>query len=230
MPAGSTSVQAHGDAARWVSAFPGLRDVADECWRTVAPRARELLLPPAHSLFREGDPCHDYLLLVDGAARVFKSFPSGREMVLYRLTGGASCLLSASILLAGGRYSADAHTERDSHAVLIAARDFHLAFDRSRGFREFVTREFGGRVRELLGLLETLVIDQIEVRLARWLSARGAGAAISVSHRELARDLGTAREVISRQLKAFEKRGWVRLARKQIVLLDPQALDALAGG
>ena len=212
-------------APAWVQSFPGLKDVADKHWLDVANRAKELVVPANEQVFREGDACGHYIFVLDGATRVYKSFESGREMVLYRLEGGQTCILTTSVLLAGEVYPADAMTDADTQAVLIPARDFHSAFDRSKGFRDYVTRAFGGRIRDLIMLLEGVVTRQVDVRLARWLAANSNGGQVVVSHRELAFELGTAREVISRLLKDFEKQGWVRLSRRTIEVLDVAALQ-----
>ncbi len=215
----------------WVSGFARLCDVEDEQWLAVAERARMVELPRDYRVFSEGDACNNYILVVDGATRVYKSFESGREMLLYRLQGGQTCILTTSVLLApDGPYPADALTEAPTLAVLIPARDFHLAFEHSKGFRDYVCSSFGGRVRELIMLLEGVVARQVDVRLARWLISNHTPEGISVSHRELAYELGTAREVISRQLKDFEKRGWLELSRKNIQVLDAGALQRVMDG
>lgn len=215
----------------WLAAFPDLSAVDDPDWRAVACAAQTLTLPGATEVFREGDPCSKYILVVDGCVRVYKTFESGREMVLYRLEEGQTCVLTTSLLLAGGLYPASAQTEPETHAVLIGRRDFHRAFDRSRGFRNFVCASFGGRIRDMIMLLEAVAVKHVDVRLAKWLLAHSAPAEpIPVSHRELAFELGTAREVVSRQLKDFEQRGWVRLARKRIQVLDREALRIMALG
>jgi CRP/FNR family transcriptional regulator len=213
-------------APEWVQLFPGLQDIRDDHWLDVANRANELTVPADQQVFREGDDCEKYILVVAGATRVFKRFDTGREMVLYRLQAGQTCILTTSVLLAGGVYPADAMTDADTQVVLIPTQDFHTAFDQSKGFRDYVTRAFGGRIRDLIMLLESVVVRQVDVRLARWLVAnRGDDGQVVVSHRELAFELGTAREVISRLLKDFERRELVKLSRRSIDVLDVDALE-----
>ena len=211
----------------WVDRFPGLRDVHDASWIEVAQRANEAVVPARTQVFREGDPCKQYILVVDGATRVFKSFETGREMILYRLQAGQTCILTTSVLLAGGVYPAEAMTDANTHVVLIPAHDFHRAFDKSKGFRDYVTSSFGGRIRDLIMLLESIAIRQVDVRLAKWLVANQSDGQVTVSHRELAFELGTAREVVSRQLKDFEKQGLVRLSRRTIEVTNLEQLQRL---
>ncbi len=211
----------------WVRKFPDLYEVDDPAWIEVAQNAKHAVVPANYRVFREGDACRNYILVIDGATRVFKSFETGREMVLYRLQAGQTCILTTSVLLAGGMYPADALTDAETEVVLIPAADFHRAFDLSKGFRDYVCRSFGGRIHQLIMLLEAVVIRHVDVRLARWMLANHSNGEVVCSHRELAFELGTAREVVSRQLKDFEKQGWVSLSRKSIRILDAGALAGL---
>ena len=220
-----------GSLPAWVERFPQLWESDEPVWIEVANRAREVDLPAGHQVFREGDECKQYIFVLKGATRVYKAFESGREMVLYRLRVGETCSLTTSVLLASGPYPANAVTEVDTRAVIMPRRDFHLAFDQSKDFRDFVCSTFGGHIRELVMLLEAVTMRHVDVRLARWLlDNRDAKAAVEVSHRELAFELGTAREVISRHLKDFESRGWVSLQRKYIQLLNTVEMEDLVSG
>jgi CRP/FNR family transcriptional regulator len=230
-------VQSHSSSSSdkslppWLVAFPELRKLNDPVWQEVARRAKEVVVPAGETVFKEGDACKNYILVVNGATRVFKEFENGREMLLYRLQGGETCSLTTSMLLAGGVYPAKAMTEAETHAILIPVKDFDAAFDGSKGFRDFVCRVFGGRVRDLIMLLESITARNVDIRLARWLiDNSGTDGYVDASHRELAFELGTAREVVSRHLKEFEDRGWLRRSRKQIDILDNTALEHYVNG
>lgn len=215
----------------WVKEFPELNDPGDPEWVNAAVRASEAILPADYEVFREGDDCKNYIFVLDGATRVYKSFESGREMVLYRLNKGETCSLTTSVLLAGGKYPANAVTEAETRAVLIPAKEFHAVFNSSMIFRDYVCRVFGGRIRDMIMLLEAVTMRNVNIRLARWLlENRSAADSIEASHRELAFELGTAREVISRHLRDFEKNGWVHLARKNIELQNIHAMQDLVEG
>ena len=215
----------------WVQTFPELSGLDDPVWNEVASRASEVVLPADQVVFREGNTCKNYIFVISGATRVFKGFESGRELVLYRLHEGETCSLTTSVLLAGGRYPANAVTEAETRAVLIPSRDFHKVFNSSQEFRGYVCRIFGGRIRDMIMLLESITLRNVNIRLARWLlDNRTANHAVDVTHRELAYELGTAREVISRHLREFEKQGWVSLSRKSIELLDIAAMEDLLSG
>ena len=215
----------------WVSKFPLLKDVKDEAWIQTARNAKEVTLPADYEVFHDGDPCENYIFVVNGATRVFKAFENGREMLLYRLQAGETCSLTTSILLAGGKYTASAMTEAETHAVIIPIGVFHDTFDKSKGFRDFVCSTFGGRIRDFIMLLESIATRNVDVRLARYLlENKSVDNTVEASHKVLAFELGTAREVVSRHLKDFESSGWVSLSRKNIQLLQPDAMEQLVSG
>lgn len=215
----------------WVSKFPLLKDVKDDAWIQTARNAKEVTLPADYEVFHDGDPCENYIFVVNGATRVFKAFENGREMLLYRLQAGETCSLTTSILLAGGKYTASAMTEAETHAVIIPIAVFHDTFDKSKGFRDFVCSTFGGRIRDFIMLLESIATRNVDVRLARYLlENKSADNTVETSHKVLAFELGTAREVVSRHLKDFESNGWVSLSRKNIQLLQPDAMEQLVSG
>jgi len=215
----------------WVDYFPMLIDVTDEEWMQTANRAKEVVLPEGYEVFRDGDKCENYIMVIEGITRVYKSFENGREMLLYRVNQGETCSLTTSILLAGGKYTASAVTESKCRAVIIPIHEFHKTFDNSKGFRDYVCSTFGGRIRDFILLLESIATRNVDVRLARWMLENKSDAnQVDVSHKELAFELGTAREVVSRHLKEFEQNGWVKLSRANIELLDLQGMTQLVEG
>ena len=225
----NTNIEAH--VPEWVSKFPLLRDVNDDAWLETARRAKEVVLPAKYEVFHDGDPCENYIFVVDGATRVYKSFENGREMLLYRLQAGETCSLTTSILLAGGKYTANAMTEAETRAVIIPIQIFHDTFDKSKGFRDFVCTTFGGRIRDFIMLLESIATRNVDVRLARYLlENRSEHDAVEASHKVLAFELGTAREVVSRHLKDFEANGWVSLSRKSIELINTDEMGQFVVG
>jgi len=225
----NTNTEAH--LPEWVSKFPLLNDVNDDAWVQTANSAKEVTLPAKYEVFHDGDPCENYIFVVDGATRVYKSFENGREMLLYRLQAGETCSLTTSILLAGGKYTANAMTEAETRAVIIPIHIFHDTFDKSKGFRDFVCSTFGGRIRDFILLLESIATRNVDVRLARYLLENQSNVnTVEASHKVLAFELGTAREVVSRHLKDFEANGWVSLSRKSIELIKTDEMGQLVAG
>ncbi len=212
----------------WLAHFPALLSITDPHWLAAAKAAHESTLPARTVVFRDGDPCHNYLLVTEGSVRVQKISESGKEIVLYRVEAGQSCVLTTSCLLADDRYLAEAITETEVKAVVIPGAPFHDALAHSPGFRRFVFHAYGRRMATLMALVEALAFERMDTRLARRLLDKSAEQReIIVTHHELAADLGSAREVISRLLKDFEHHGWIRLHRGRIEILDPGALQRI---
>ena len=160
---------------------------------------------------------------------VQKLAESGREIVLYRVEEGQSCVLTTACLLGGGAYQAEAVAETPVKAVVMPNEIFQTLIERSRPFREFVFSSYMQRITDLLMLIEAITFGRIDARLAaHLLRDSDANGVMQVTHQELARDLGSAREVISRMLKEFERQGMVELGRGRITLLNRALLEQAA--
>lgn len=217
--------------AAWLDRFPALATLAPADRDGLAAAVRLVDLPAGAVTFRPGHPSEAYVLVIEGRVRVQMISESGREIILYRVAAGETCILTTACLMAGLDYAAEAIAETPVTAALIPRRVFRDLIDRSGVFRDFVFAAFGRRLSDLLLLVEEVAFKRVDLRLARYLADHvGADGAIVRSHQDLATELGTAREVISRQLKEFERRGWVALGRGRIELRDRAALTRLAGG
>ncbi|MAT82983.1 MAG: Crp/Fnr family transcriptional regulator [Gammaproteobacteria bacterium] len=189
---------------------------------------RTVTVPAGQYVFRAGDACQAFLLLLDGRVRVQITAENGREVTLYRLGSGGSCLLTTSCLLGGDHYPAEAVVEQDAAALVLPWASFQTALDRSPAFRRFVFDGFASRLTHVIRKLEQITFTGVDARLAAALLEHSEGGAGALTHQHLAVELGTAREVVSRHLKRFETAGWVRLGRSRIDILDPDRLTALA--
>lgn len=215
----------------WLSHFPVLDQVNDPEGMDALRSAQAVHLPPGKTVFRTGDACNRYLLVVGGRIRVQQVSAQGREIVLYRVGRGESCILTTACLLSHGIYPASGVTETVVEALTLSAAAFQRAVDASAGFRHFVFQAYGQRLTEMLTVVEEVVFTRMDVRLARRLLSLSNGSdRLAVTHYELAVELGSAREVISRALKDFENRGWVRRNVGLLEILDRRALEHLASG
>jgi CRP/FNR family transcriptional regulator len=213
----------------WLSAFPSFAALDDAAARAALGGAQIVQLPVGHMVFREGDACRHYLMVLDGSVRVQKLGESGREIVLYRVERGQTCVLTTSCLFGGARYPAEGVTETPVTAAVLPLARFNEAVAVSAGFRRFAFASFSERVADLMMLVEAIAFGRVDERLAARLLALAAGdTALSLTHAQLAAELGTAREVVSRLLKEFERRGWVALTRGQVRIADRAALAAFA--
>ncbi len=212
---------------QWLDCFPALQDIDTPGWRAACEQAKEINLPAGQPVFHSGDACNQFLLVLEGSVRVQKLSESGREIVLYRVESGQSCILTTACLLGNSPYQAEAFTETAVRAVAIPAPAFERALDDSKQLRSFVFNGYGQRLTELLMLIDAISFGRLDCRLASRL-LKAEGSPVRTTHQQRASELGTAREVISRTLKEFERHNWVKLGRGSIDLIEPQALKELA--
>jgi CRP/FNR family transcriptional regulator len=212
----------------WVARVPGLAGL-DAAGQAELARSPPQRLPAGSVVFAPGAACRAYLLVLSGSVRVQMVSQSGREIVLYRVAEGEACLLTTAYLLAGRPYAAEGVAETEIEAVAIPAERFDRLIAASAPFRRFVFAAYGSRLTDMMMLVEEVAFRRLDIRLAGLLLARADGAGqIGATHQALAAELGSAREVVSRQLKEFERAGMVTLGRGRIALSDPHRLRALA--
>lgn len=198
---------------------PVLREaLRGEAWRVAAPAGQRL--------FGLHDRCQAFLMIARGAVRVSKPTLAGRDILLYRLAPGDTCILTVSCLLGQGEYPAVGVVEEALVGYAIPQPLFNRLLEQSSVFRGFVFRFFAERIAELMELVEEVRFQPLERRLAAALAGRGP--VVHVTHQALADEVGSVREVVSRILKDFEHQGILRLARGQIQVLDAAALRRMA--
>lgn len=214
--------------ATWLNEFPELAEINDISWRQTAVMGRLLTVDTGTVLFHDGDTCVGYVLVCDGSVRVQKMDQNGREIVLYRVEQGQTCMLTTSCLLGGTAYPAEGIAEERTRLVLLPAPAFDRAIGESAAFRRFVLSAISHRIADLMVLIEDVAFGRMDMRLARLLLRRtNPLGVIAATHQELSVELGTAREVISRLLKDFEARGLVSLRRGEVELVDKEKLQSL---
>jgi CRP/FNR family transcriptional regulator, anaerobic regulatory protein len=190
---------------------------------------------PANAYFyREGDPCESFALVGSGNIRVFKEGNTGRQITLYHVQDGQACLVNMLCVLLDRPAMASAQTEAATDAVVLPAAAVRGWIANHEAMRNFVFETMAVRVVEVMTLVEEICFHKTDNRLATYLLRRFANdgdpqRAFSATHEELATELGTAREVISRLLKMFERHGAVEIARGRIRLRDDAVLRSLTG-
>lgn len=209
--------------------FPHFARLDPDSARLLQGAARMVDVPAGTVLFQDGSECSAYVLVAEGSIRVQKVSEGGREIVLYRVEAGQSCVLTTNCLIAREDYAAEGIAESDIRALVVPAATFRALLGQSETFRDFVFAAYAARISDLLMLIEEVAFGRIDVRLAGWLRARAdQGGEIRATHQEIATELGTAREVVSRQLKEFERRGWVALRRGRLEVKDRAGLASLS--
>ncbi|PHR83977.1 MAG: Crp/Fnr family transcriptional regulator [Colwellia sp.] len=204
--------------------------INDSIGQKIISNAKKVSLPASSIVFYQGASCENYLLLTKGVIKVFTRAINGREILLYRVNKGQSCMLTTTCLLANNDYPAEGVTETDIEALMISLTEFNLGLAQSPSFREFVFNTYGQRLRDVISLVGDISFNRIDIRLAKQLlNHANQQNRLTITHQALAFELGTAREVVSRQLKSFEKRGLLRLSRGEIQLDNQCAIETLAG-
>jgi CRP/FNR family transcriptional regulator, anaerobic regulatory protein len=212
----------------WLELFPDLLELEPESKALLARYARIVEAPVGTIGYREGTPCGAYVLRLAGQSRVYKISSSGREILLYRVGAGETCVLTTTCLLGSSDYPASTIVEEPIRDVLVPAAAFNQLMIESKVFRRFVMQNYGALISDLIVLLDEVAFHNLEERLARLLLEESS-TQINRTHQQLAAELGTAREVVSRQLKRFEQKGWVSLGRGHVAILDKIALAKLGG-
>lgn len=213
----------------WIGRFEGLRRLPPDIQADLAKGSRIVSVPAGTVVFEPGQSADNLLLLLDGTVRVQQKSATGREVFLFRVNAGESCVLTTACMLAFENYSAEGTAETDVTAVAIPRATFDDLAGRSAVFREFVFKAYSRRITDLFALVDDIVFRRMDARLAeRLLQLAGESEVVRATHQFLATELGTAREVVSRTLAEFQRRGWVEQARGEIRVVGKAGLARLA--
>jgi len=192
-------------------------------------RAASLMkIPAGATLFDEGDLCRGFALLLSGTVRVSKIAPNGRELHLYDVGPGDSCILTCACLLGQSTYNAHAEAREDLEMIVLPAPAFRDLCGQLEPFRNQVFARFAERMTEMMELVAAVAFQKLDQRLAS--SLIGKPTPIRMTHQALADELGSIREIVSRLLKSFADQGWIRISREQIEVVNPASLGRLAAG
>ena len=212
----------------WTENFPALHAITDPAWLQCVTQAQLKVYGPGTVIFSAGQPCTHYPLVIDGIANVQKISEDGHEITLYHIQPGHNCELTTACLLAGECYQASGITSTRVRVVLIPKKAFLTALSDSDQFRKYIYSTINNGMNELAELVETVAFGPMDQRLAHYLlDAASHQNPIHITHHDLAIELGTAREVVSRLLKTFEHLSWIKIKRGQIEILDHQQLETL---
>lgn len=213
----------------WIERFEGLKRLPPDIKAILEGQSAVVRVKKGTVLFGPGKAPENLLLLLDGTVRVQQTSESGREIVLYRVNAGESCVLTTACLLAYEDYSAEGLAETDVEAAAIPQQVFDELVSKSKAFRTFVFQAYSRRITDLFHVIEEVAFQRMDIRLAQKLRELADGSdQIKATHQQLAAELGTAREVVSRQLQEFQRRGWIAQSRGTVELLQPEALHALS--
>ena len=214
------------DRESLLNLYPALAGLPDERLGALL-RPAVLELPAGSRVFAEHQPCQGFPLLLAGSIKVVKQSASGRELMLYRVAPGGSCIITSSCLLGRSDYNARGIAETPLRLRLVPAPAFAQLMLDHAPFRDFVFHLFAERIAELMQLVEEVAFTRLDQRLARLIVAQDR-AVLNVTHQQLADELGSVREIVSRLLKGFAEQGLVALGREQLTVTDRAGLQKIA--
>jgi CRP/FNR family transcriptional regulator len=215
------------DAAEILALYSPFREATANRQRQMLGQVATATLPAGSTAFGAGARCSAVALIGRGRIRVAKTDESGREITLYHVGPGETCLLTLNCALTGETYQADGAVEEDVAAALIPIDRFRGWFDDDPRFRTFVITSITRRVTELMQLVEEVAFRDLRTRVARFLQLAAlpdADHCVAITHDALAVELGASRESVSRILKDCERTGLVDLGRGRIRVIDPTRL------
>ena len=213
------------EVARLIAQCPTLAGLPEAEQALVAGQAVAMAAPAGTLLFDTGHACQALPLVLTGAIRVCKRADNGREISLYRVRQGELCIVTISCLLGSDAYPATGIAETEVTAIALPRPLFLHLTETHPPFRQAVFHLFAERLAGLMQLVEEVAFRKLDQRLAALLAARAPR--VQGSHQQLADELGSVREIVSRLLRSFEVRGWVKIGRERVTVLDPKALAAL---
>jgi CRP/FNR family transcriptional regulator len=209
------------------SLYPALGSLGVAALEGVLDRVQLLRVPAGTPMFGEGSPCRQFPLVLEGSIRVAKG-SDGRELQLYRVMPGESCVLTGGCLVGGRDYPATGVVEQDARLVVLPKPVFDELLATHAPFRQYVFSLFAERLTELMALVEAVAFHKLDRRVAGALL--GHGRVVELTHQQLADEVGSVREIVTRILRSFADQGLVRLSRGSVEVLDAGGLRRVAEG
>jgi len=189
-------------------------------------------------LFAEGDPCEGLFVVQSGVLKLLKMSETGREQVL--ATERAGSTVGELALFDGGSFPATAAAVEPSSVLYLPKREFLEMCKNSSEVAFAVIRTLASRYRYLTSLVEELSLKEVSHRLARFLrdraalhgvrTRRGTEFPLEETNQEIGAEIGTVRDLVSRNLRRFVDRGIIKMERRKVIVLDMAELEAQVAG
>jgi CRP/FNR family transcriptional regulator len=213
------------EIAEVLNEYPVLSELTPELKLAFVNSSSPIQAHQNADLFDLSSEVQSYVLLTSGKVRLMRQ-GKGREIVLYRVNPGETCILTICNILSGAHYQTRSCADTEIRGAAIPAQLFKDMVEQSPAFSMFIFRSFSERLSGLLELIDEITFMRLDARLASLLLSKGS--IVKVTHSQLADELGSVREVISRILKEFETAGLIKLERNQIQIVDQKALSKIA--
>jgi len=212
---------------RFLECFPMFGEDGAVVANELVDAATHMAFRPNKTVYLEGDACSHIAFLLSGGIRVFKTGETGREITLYEIGRGDTCILNASCILSERRYPAHAVATEEGELLLLPAGVFRGLLRRHSRMQDFIFTLLSERLAAVMALVEEIAFGRMDERLEEYLREKSRDGILSATHQGIANDLGTSREVVSRLLKDFEKKGKIVLGRNRIELRQVPARSSV---
>ncbi|HEY3346203.1 MAG TPA: Crp/Fnr family transcriptional regulator [Nitrospirota bacterium] len=205
---------------RFFELFPLFGKNSPEMGSDIFAASKVVDFPAGKQLYTEGDACAGISFLLEGEVRVYKISAGGREITLYEIGPGETCILNASCLISNISYPANAVSLSPGRILLLPSDEFMRLVEKHGQMRGLVLSVLAKRLTDVMTLVEEVAFQRMDERLMDYLIEKSEDGLLRVTHQKIASDLGTSREVISRLLKEFERQGELSLSRNMIRLKE----------
>ncbi len=212
-----------------LKSFQFINDMPPTLQKVFFNAATFVRLPKGHLIASENDRCKNLALVLSGEVRVYKIAASGREITLYRINSGDSCVFTASCIMSDSHFPAIAEADSGIEAIIIPADLARAWISESQVWCAFIFGLISKRLANVITLLEEVAFERLDIRISAYLVHLAApqgntDIALKITHQEIAAELGTSREVVSRTLKTLDAQKLLFLGRKEILIPDVQSL------
>jgi CRP/FNR family transcriptional regulator len=200
--------------------FPFFRTCPDKLVADLQAVMRPQQIKADQTVFHENDTCSAIAYLLSGKIRVYMLGSDGREITLYDVQDGETCILNVACILSSIPYPARAVVTADGEALIMPAPEFRRLVDQYAEMRDFVYSRLGERLISMMRLVEEVAFRRLDERLKQYLTDKSDKGMLQTTHQKIANELGTSREMISRLLEDLERKGSLSLARNQISIIN----------
>lgn len=206
---------------------------------TLNPEAKDIIksslivknLDSDYTLIHEGASCLGFSLIINGAIRVYKLSDKGREATLYKLNSGDTCYLSMSCMLSHDSYPAFAEVLEPTTIAFIPSNVFNKYVYNTLEFQKYIFKNLYSKFNDVLGVLEEIAFERIDVRIAKYLlltsQKTNNSKFLYLTQEKIAQELGTSREVVSRMIADFKNKDILTSQRGKITILDFEKLNSV---
>lgn len=214
-----------------LNSLPGIQDATQGVWEEALAASEVLNFRSGAPLIQCGDSPTHFAVVLQGVVRVYQAAESGKEICLYRVHEGQVCVLTLAKLMKMDTVCAQAVAEQDVKILAIPVYYYERLLGESSEFRNHVIVSMAECLTDVMQMVANVSFQRLELRLAcligKLVQSRGSDK-LKVTHQEVANELGTTREVVSRILKEFEIMGCVKLRRGTIEVLSGETLQKMS--